>query len=50
MGVDAAQVGSLQHRRGRPGVVFGNAEVTEDTDGEVEELLRRKDLCLGHRG
>lgn len=48
--VDAAQIGCLEDGRGRSRVVLGDPEVAEDTDGELEELLRRKDLCVGHRG
>jgi hypothetical protein len=48
--IDAAQIRRLENGRSRPRVLFWDADVTEDVDGELEELLRLKELSLGHRG
>ena len=50
MRVDPTQVRRLQDRRGGSSVVLRNTDVTEDSGCELEELLRRKELCVVHRG
>ena len=50
MRVDAAEIRGLQNSCGSTRVFLRNAHVPEDANGELEELLRRKELCLGHVG